>query len=152
MLGQMMITRTVALVARNSGRLLLQQQQQQTFASAAAAGNRVKVSTGLVGLPVDPQAREKLLEIYKQTLADVENLKLEIRKDIVAITKYRLSVVEKLKDPEQIENEIKCGQIEELVVQAKDELGLVRWLISNAQDAKVLSSKANTPDEKKAIA
>ena len=114
---------------------------QSTRALASAASGKVKVSTGLVGLPVDPQARDKLITIYKQTLEDVGKLKLEIRQDIIAITKYRLSVVEKTTDPEQIEKEIRCGQIEELVEQAKDELGLVNWLIENAQDKKTKKDK-----------
>ena len=104
------------------------------FFTVRTLANKVKVSTGLVGLPVDPHARENLIKLYKQTLTDVDNLKLEIKQDVIAITKYRLGVVEKLQDPEEIEEEIKCGQIEELVQQAKDELNLLHWLIGNAQD------------------
>jgi len=118
-------------------RSLVSAASRRSLASSAVVGGKGKVSTGIVGLPVDPQARQNLIELYNQTLKDVEGLKLEIRRDIIAITKYRLGVVEKLNDPEEIEKEIKCGQIEELVQQARDELGLVRWLISNAQDKHV---------------
>jgi NADH dehydrogenase (ubiquinone) 1 alpha subcomplex subunit 5 len=115
--------------------LAASQVQLRSFASKQAS--KVKVSTGLVGLPVDPEARSNLIKLYKQTLEDAEKLKLEIKQDVVAITKYRLSVCEKLEDPEKIEEEIRCGQIEELVVQAKDELKLVRWLTEHAQGKKL---------------
>jgi NADH dehydrogenase (ubiquinone) 1 alpha subcomplex subunit 5 len=121
-----------------SASLLVRPAASARFTTAPSA---VKVSTGIVGLPVDPEARTKLVTLYQQTLEDVEKLKLEIRQDIIAITKFRLSVVEKHQDPEKIEGEIRCGQIEELVEQARDELGLVQWLIENAQD-KNLTKKA----------
>ena len=95
-----------------------------------------KVSTGLVGIPVDPEARSKLITLYKQTLVEADKLKVDIKEDIVAITKSRLSVCEKIDDPEKIEEEIRCGQIEELVIKANDELKLVRWLNENTVEKK----------------
>ena len=113
--------------------------------SSTATTRRVKRSTGLVGLPVDPDARTKLISLYKQTLVETENLKHPIKKDTVAITSYRLKVVETNEDAEKIEEEICCGQIEELVVQAKKELELVRWLIQRAEDREKKAALAKKP-------
>lgn len=42
-----------------------------------------------------------------------------------SFTKQRLKIVEGTKEIVEIENKINCGQIEELIVQAEDELKLV---------------------------
>ncbi|KNC74952.1 hypothetical protein SARC_12512 [Sphaeroforma arctica JP610] len=52
------------------------------------------------------------------------------RKHTETITKDRLSTVEKFEDPILIENEIDCGQIEEIVLQAKAELSLANKMLN----------------------
>lgn len=57
-----------------------------------------KTTTGIVGLPVNPNARQDLISIYQRTLREIQVLPTEAAayKDAVErITKYRLSVVEK---------------------------------------------------------
>lgn len=87
----------------------------------------VKKTTGIVGLAVVPNAREELSKIYKRTLEKVQELPraAPYRQSVEQITSYRLSVVEKMEDHEAIEAEIDCGQVEELLEQAKDEWELI---------------------------
>ncbi|KAH9258482.1 hypothetical protein BASA81_002810 [Batrachochytrium salamandrivorans] len=103
----------------------------RAFTTASKATPRFKHSTGLVGLEVDHFAREKLLVIYQQTLDEVKHLNDDFKHEVIALTEYRLSVCQKLEDPEEIENEIQSGQIEELLDEAKDELHLVKFLIKD---------------------
>lgn len=125
-----------------------------------------KTSTGLVGLPVNPNARADLIGLYQRTLKEAQALPAEAAayKDAVEhITKYRLSVCEKHSEvhglaslantsigrgltwgwPRQesaIEKEINCGQLEELIEQAHDELSIFpvyvgacrRWLLEES--------------------
>ncbi len=44
------------------------------------------------------------------------------------MTKHRLSVVESTSSIQDIENKIGCGQVEELIVQAENELKLVKMM------------------------
>ena len=86
-----------------------------------------KTSTGLVGLAVDPNGRETLLNLSAQIKEAV--------KPIPSSSQYRINVerwfnyIEKtaneMKDVKQIENEIALGQIEEVIEMAKDELKLI---------------------------
>lgn len=47
------------------------------------------------------------------------------RQNVEKVTKHRLKVCEEEQDWPQIEKRIQCGQIEELIAQAKDELELI---------------------------
>eukprot|EP00123_Amoebidium_parasiticum_P004143 comp15425_c0_seq1/m.12379 comp15425_c0_seq1/g.12379 ORF comp15425_c0_seq1/g.12379 comp15425_c0_seq1/m.12379 type:complete len:116 (-) comp15425_c0_seq1:81-428(-) len=87
----------------------------------------VKTSTGLVGLAVEPRAREILIGLYQTTLAELSKLPAEAgyRKHTETITTYRLNVVEKNEQIPKIEQTIDCGCAEELIAQAKRELGLI---------------------------
>ncbi|GBG34797.1 NADH dehydrogenase ubiquinone 1 alpha subcomplex subunit 5 [Hondaea fermentalgiana] len=93
-----------------------------------------KRSTGIVGLPVVENAREVLIEKYTETLEKLKEVPSGVpyRESVEQITNYRLSVVQKFEDSEQIEKEIDCGQLEELLAQAKDELALMEMLKSSS--------------------
>uniref|UniRef100_M4C102 Uncharacterized protein n=1 Tax=Hyaloperonospora arabidopsidis (strain Emoy2) TaxID=559515 RepID=M4C102_HYAAE len=114
-----------------------------------------KTSTGLVGLNVNPNARQDLIQIYRRTLEEVKVrfvpiapclyqhlyplppllllLLLQIlppeaknyRNAVEQITNFRLNVVEKNEDENVIERTINCGQLEELIEQAEDELSVI---------------------------
>ena len=88
---------------------------------------KVKETTGLVGLDVVPNAREVLISLYNDTLKAVETIpsSAEYRKAVEKFTKFRLQVCEEEKDWEKIEERINGGQVEELIVMAKDELMLI---------------------------
>eukprot|EP00514_Thraustochytrium_sp_LLF1b_P002956 CAMPEP_0184519564 /NCGR_PEP_ID=MMETSP0198_2-20121128/6697_1 /TAXON_ID=1112570 /ORGANISM="Thraustochytrium sp., Strain LLF1b" /LENGTH=112 /DNA_ID=CAMNT_0026910095 /DNA_START=238 /DNA_END=576 /DNA_ORIENTATION=- len=89
-----------------------------------------KRTTGLVGLAVVPDAREKLIDMYNKTLEKVKVIPAEVeyRKSVEQITNFRLGVCQKFADLETIEKEIDCGQVEELLVQAKEEFELIDLL------------------------
>lgn len=88
---------------------------------------KVKETTGLVGLDVVPNAREVLITLYDQTLKAVEGIpaSAEYRKAVERFTKFRLQVCQEEQDWEKIEERINGGQVEELIVMAKDELTLI---------------------------
>ncbi|CAK9026318.1 Guanine nucleotide-binding protein G(o) subunit alpha [Durusdinium trenchii] len=94
----------------------------------------VKRTTGLVGLEVVPDARDKLADIYAHTLEKLKELPAEApyRQSIEAITKHRLMVVQKHEDVAAIEKEIECGQVEELLVDAQEELKLMEHIKDSA--------------------
>ena len=71
----------------------------------------LKQTTGIVGLEVIPNGR--------QVLGDL------VRKVVEQTYEHRLAIIEANEDPAAIEAEIGSGQLEELVAQAKDELGLI---------------------------
>ncbi|KAJ1724665.1 hypothetical protein LPJ73_000737 [Coemansia sp. RSA 2703] len=87
-----------------------------------------KVTTGIVGIPVNANARPQLLGLYKKTL---DELKAKIpesavyRQSVEAITVQRMNIVEQHEDTARIEELINCGQIEELIDQAEDEIKLI---------------------------
>ncbi|KAJ2866230.1 hypothetical protein GGH94_001685 [Coemansia aciculifera] len=87
-----------------------------------------KVTTGIVGIPVNPAARPQLIDAYKRTL---DELKAKIpetaayRQAVEAITAHRLKIAEQNDDTSKIEELIGSGQIEELIYQAEDEIKLI---------------------------
>eukprot|EP01112_Ceratiomyxa_fruticulosa_P010849 TRINITY_DN2886_c0_g1_i2.p1 TRINITY_DN2886_c0_g1~~TRINITY_DN2886_c0_g1_i2.p1 ORF type:complete len:134 (-),score=25.83 TRINITY_DN2886_c0_g1_i2:113-514(-) len=91
----------------------------------------VKTSTGIVGLEVEPNAREILQKIYRQTLRDLKAVPETAlyRKLTEELTKTRLSIVEKETDLTKIEELIAGGQVEELIEKAKDELDLIPFMV-----------------------
>jgi len=88
-----------------------------------------KESTRLTGLAVVPNAREVLVTLYERTLKMVRELIPDennpYREDVEAITKNRLRIVREEKLHSNIEQRIDAGQIEELIIQAEDELELI---------------------------
>ncbi|PVU97441.1 hypothetical protein BB561_000546 [Smittium simulii] len=90
-----------------------------------------KKTTGLFGVPVNPNARSELISIYKQTLAE---LKQKIptyavyRQATESITLQRLAVAESNEDVNKIESLLNTENIEELVMVAEDELKLVDFM------------------------
>ncbi|DAZ97193.1 TPA: hypothetical protein N0F65_003824 [Lagenidium giganteum] len=95
-----------------------------------------KTSTGIVGLPVNPNARQDLVKIYQRTLQEIQTLPNEAanyKQAVEQITKYRLKVVEENTDEAVIEREINCGQLEELIEQAEDELSVIPVYLGEEQ-------------------
>ncbi|CAI5470392.1 unnamed protein product [Closterium sp. Yama58-4] len=88
---------------------------------------QAKESTGIVGLDVVPNARQVLIGLYNQTLSAVQVIPQEVvyRQNVEALTRHRLAVCEEEQDAERIEARVQCGQVEELIEQAKDELELI---------------------------
>ena len=99
------------------------------FASTAAAAD--KTTTGLVGLDVEPQWKEKLLALYAQTLEDAKALPEDskYRQNVEAISTFRAKVVEEEDTGDGVEARVDCGQVEEMIVHAQDELSLLQHYV-----------------------
>ncbi|GFY83310.1 NADH-ubiquinone oxidoreductase-like protein [Actinidia rufa] len=89
---------------------------------------RVKETTGIVGLEVVPNAREVLIGLYNKTLKEIQTVPEDegYRKAVESFTRHRLKVCQEEHDWEAIEKSLGCGQVEELIEEAKDELKLHR--------------------------
>lgn len=89
------------------------------------------VPTGLAGIYKHPNPRPALVALYNETLR-VLNDKYPsdsvYRQSVETLTKNRLNIVEKEEIVENIENQIGGGLIEEVVIQAAEELNLVKEL------------------------
>ena len=74
-----------------------------------------------------PNARDRLIQLYTDTLSALKRLpkEVEYRKAVESITQQRLQIIQNEHDIGSIEKKIDCGQIEELVGQAEDELSLI---------------------------
>lgn len=90
-----------------------------------ASGN----PTGITGIYQHPNPRPALISLYKATLDEL-NEKFPAdsiyRQSVENLTKSRLAIVESHEVVEKIENEIGCGLIEEVVIQANEELELLK--------------------------
>ncbi|BBN17630.1 NADH dehydrogenase (ubiquinone) 1 alpha subcomplex subunit 5 [Marchantia polymorpha subsp. ruderalis] len=87
----------------------------------------VKETTGIVGLPVVPNAREVLIGLYRKTLDAVQPIpeSAQYRKTVEEITQHRLAICNEEEDWKEIEKRVGNGQVEQLIQQAKDELTLI---------------------------
>ncbi|OVA02113.1 ETC complex I subunit [Macleaya cordata] len=92
---------------------------------------KVKQTTGIVGLDVVPNAREVLISLYTKTLKEIQAVPEDegYRKAVESFTRHRLEVCEEEEDWEKIEKRLACGQVEELIEEAQDELTLISKMI-----------------------
>lgn len=88
---------------------------------------KVKETTGIVGLDVVPNAREVLINLYSKTLEEIKGVPEDegYRKAVESFTRHRLNVCKEEEDWETIEKRLGCGQVEELIEEAQDELKLI---------------------------
>ncbi|KAG1371379.1 putative NADH dehydrogenase [ubiquinone] 1 alpha subcomplex subunit 5, mitochondrial [Cocos nucifera] len=102
-----------------------------TGGMGAVAMAKVKETTGIVGLEVVPNAREVLISLYKRTLKEIQAVPENegYRKAVESFTRHRLQVCVDEEDWEMIEKRIGCGQVEELIEEAEDELKLIAKMI-----------------------
>ncbi|KAK6936775.1 NADH dehydrogenase [ubiquinone] 1 alpha subcomplex subunit 5 [Dillenia turbinata] len=115
---------------------------------------RVKETTGIVGLEVVPNAREVLISLYTKTLKEIQAVPEDegYRKAVESFTRYRLQVCQEEEDWEQIEKRIGCGQVEELIEEAQDELKLISkmiewepWGVPDDYECEVIENDAPVP-------
>ncbi|MBA0689939.1 hypothetical protein Goari_007640 [Gossypium aridum] len=94
---------------------------------------KFKETTGIVGLDVVPNAREVLIGLYNKTLKEIQAVPEDegYRKAVESFTRHRLKVCQEEEDWEMIEKRLGCGQVEELIEEARDELTLVGKMIEN---------------------
>ncbi|OQR95638.1 hypothetical protein THRCLA_22097 [Thraustotheca clavata] len=86
-----------------------------------------KTTTGLVGLKVNANWRNDLIHLYGETLKATQTHLPDCfyRESVEKITNFRLKVVQENEDENVVEKIINCGQVEELIEQAEDELFLI---------------------------
>ncbi|KAG0344354.1 hypothetical protein BG005_001871 [Podila minutissima] len=101
------------------------------FATRRLFSAVTKKSTGIYGLPVHPNPRPQLISLYNDTLKALEQIPKHAvyRQATAAMTQHRLNVVQGTEDIAKIEETIDAGQIEEVVVQAVDELKIVGKMV-----------------------
>uniref|UniRef100_A0A3N7HV57 Uncharacterized protein n=1 Tax=Populus trichocarpa TaxID=3694 RepID=A0A3N7HV57_POPTR len=103
----------------------------------------VKQTTGIVGLDVVPNARAVLINLYTKTLKEIKAVPEDegYRKAVETFTKHRLTVCEEEEEWEKIEERIGCGQVEELIEEAQDELKLIGKMIGFPHDRNAIQPK-----------
>ncbi|KAA8493514.1 putative NADH dehydrogenase ubiquinone 1 alpha subcomplex subunit 5 [Porphyridium purpureum] len=84
-----------------------------------------------VGYEPDPQIRQTLTELYRQTLKMLEDIPASAAYRINAekTINYRLKLVQETEDVMELENKLGFGHIEGVVVQAQNEIDLIPTLI-----------------------
>uniref|UniRef100_A0A7S2A2A3 NADH dehydrogenase [ubiquinone] 1 alpha subcomplex subunit 5 n=1 Tax=Trieres chinensis TaxID=1514140 RepID=A0A7S2A2A3_TRICV len=97
---------------------------------------RGKTSTGLVGIPVDYDAVPKMIVKYQAILDKMaaSDMPPDCRYavDVTKICNYRIKAAkENLDDPEKVEELCNCGQVEELVIQADEEMMVLDMYLKN---------------------
>ncbi|XP_067420404.1 NADH dehydrogenase [ubiquinone] 1 alpha subcomplex subunit 5 [Emydura macquarii macquarii] len=88
----------------------------------------LKQTTGLVGLAVAEKPHEHLRILYTKILAVLQNIPKDAayRKYTEQIVNERLNMVKTEPNVQTLEDKIKSGQIEEVIMQAESELSLAR--------------------------
>ncbi|RWW00704.1 hypothetical protein GW17_00036310 [Ensete ventricosum] len=106
------------------------------------AAKKVKETTGIVGLDVVPNAREVLISLYTRTLKEIQAVPQDegYRKAVESFTRHRLQVCKDEEDWEAIEKRLGCGQVEELIEEAQDELKLIGKMIGTKLSSAYRSS------------
>uniref|UniRef100_A0A8J2WJS7 NADH dehydrogenase [ubiquinone] 1 alpha subcomplex subunit 5 n=1 Tax=Daphnia galeata TaxID=27404 RepID=A0A8J2WJS7_9CRUS len=86
------------------------------------------VTTGLTGLVVAQNPHHTLSVLYGKILRTLQNMPQDAayRRYTEEIIKERALAVTEEKDIAKLEKRINCGQVEELIVQAENELTLSR--------------------------
>eukprot|EP00562_Extubocellulus_spinifer_P027851 CAMPEP_0178645248 /NCGR_PEP_ID=MMETSP0698-20121128/18721_1 /TAXON_ID=265572 /ORGANISM="Extubocellulus spinifer, Strain CCMP396" /LENGTH=182 /DNA_ID=CAMNT_0020286287 /DNA_START=8 /DNA_END=556 /DNA_ORIENTATION=+ len=95
-----------------------------------------KSSTGLVGLPVDHDAVPKMIVKYQALLDKMAASDMpedaQYRKNVTAIAEFRIkAATDNPDDPEAVEDLCNCGQVEELVQQADNEMIVLDMYLRN---------------------
>ncbi|KAL1206727.1 putative NADH dehydrogenase [ubiquinone] 1 alpha subcomplex subunit 5 [Cardamine amara subsp. amara] len=115
---------------------------------------KVKQTTGIVGLDVVPNARAVLIDLYSKTLKEIQAVPEDegYRKAVESFTRHRLNVCKEEEDWEVIEKRLGCGQVEELIEEARDELTLIGkmiewdpWGVPDDYECEVIENDAPIP-------
>ena len=90
----------------------------------------LKLSTGIAYLDVEPFPRMKLMKLYYLILQEVKTLPEEYPYKYLVreMTHFRMKVVDENMSVRDIEKKIAHGLVEELIVQAHNELKLLRLI------------------------
>uniref|UniRef100_A0A8C3L8S8 NADH dehydrogenase [ubiquinone] 1 alpha subcomplex subunit 5 n=1 Tax=Chrysolophus pictus TaxID=9089 RepID=A0A8C3L8S8_CHRPC len=88
-------------------------------------------TTGLVGLAVAENPHERLQILYSKILAVLQNIPKDAayRKYTEQIVNQRYNLVQTETDVQKLQDKLNGGQIEEVIVQAENELSLARKML-----------------------
>ena len=88
----------------------------------------LKMATGLAQLDVEPFPRLKLMKLYYMTLDEIKDIPdtYEYKQVVEEVTKHRMEIVDSTKSIRDIEEKISWGIVEDLIVQAHNELRLMK--------------------------
>ncbi|XP_060536644.1 NADH dehydrogenase [ubiquinone] 1 alpha subcomplex subunit 5 [Cylas formicarius] len=91
-----------------------------------------KKSTGLTGLIVAKNPHQTLSVLYGKILRTLQKMpeSAAYRKNTELIIKERSNILQSTSAVEEVEKKINCGQIEEVIVQAENELILARKMLT----------------------
>ncbi|XP_063700066.1 NADH dehydrogenase [ubiquinone] 1 alpha subcomplex subunit 5 [Culicoides brevitarsis] len=93
--------------------------------------NILKTSTKLTGLAVAQNPHHTLTSLYNKILRALSKMPADAkyRQFTEKIVQERAKIVATTPNVAEIEKTIKCGQVEELIVQAENELRLARKML-----------------------
>ncbi|XP_011872269.1 PREDICTED: NADH dehydrogenase [ubiquinone] 1 alpha subcomplex subunit 5 [Vollenhovia emeryi] len=91
----------------------------------------LKKSTNLKGLAVCKNPHLELTPLYQRILRVISKLPEDYtyRKETEELVKNRLKIVQKNESVQAIEDKIGCGQVEELIIQARNEISLAEKML-----------------------
>ncbi|XP_001365496.1 NADH dehydrogenase [ubiquinone] 1 alpha subcomplex subunit 5 isoform X2 [Monodelphis domestica] len=91
----------------------------------------LKKTTGLVGLAVCETPRERLKLLYDKILNTLQLMPANAayRKYTEQITNERMNMVKEETDLQKLEDQLQSGQLEEVILQAENELSLARKML-----------------------
>mmetsp|Transcript_21285 Transcript_21285/g.31635 ORF Transcript_21285/g.31635 Transcript_21285/m.31635 type:complete len:182 (-) Transcript_21285:240-785(-) len=95
-----------------------------------------KTSTGLVGLAVDHEWQPKMVTKYQALLDKMATSDMpetyRYREIVEKVARYRIqAALDHPEDPDKVEEMCNCGQVEELVEQADDEMTVLDMILEN---------------------
>lgn len=94
------------------------------FAGTPTPRGQKKTSTGLVGIEVQPEARDVLIALYTKIAQELAKLPKDYayRVDNELYIQQRMAILLEETDPIRLEEEIDSGQLEVLIEEAESEL------------------------------
>lgn len=88
----------------------------------------LKLSTGIAYMDVEPFPRMKLMKLYYLCLQELKDMPDEYGYKFLSqeLTRFRMSVVDETLSIRAIEEKISAGLVEELIIQAHNEIKLLK--------------------------